>query len=356
VSDKHSKTEEPTSKRLSDARKKGQTPKSAELVPAVSLAIFAMLGTTLGGYIFRKGLIFIQRSLSLSYKTEITIRNLRVLFLKNFLDALLVVAPFALISMLLGIVLNIVQAGFLLTGEPLKPDLNRINPISGIKNLFSKKSLFNLIKNILKLILVAYLAYKNISESYKQILSSGNIGTEKLFTFFGAFIKSLVTDIVVAMLILAVVDYVFQKREYKKNLRMTKQEVKEEFKEMEGDPQIKSVRRQKQRQLSISRMMANVPTSTVVVTNPTHIAVALRYESNRDQAPLVVAKGADLLANKIKEIAKENKVPIIENVELARTMYKDVEVGEYIPYELYQAVAEILALVYRLKEKNKGKI
>ncbi|MDD2446127.1 MAG: flagellar biosynthesis protein FlhB [Tissierellia bacterium] len=356
MSEKDSKTEEATPKRLSDAKKKGQTPKSAELVPAISLMAFSMLGATLGGYVFRKGLVFLQNSLSVNYNMVITSRNIRAIFFNKFIDSLLVVAPFALISMLIGIVVNIAQAGFLITGEPLKPDLNRINPISGFKNLFSKKSVFTLIKNISKLILVFYIAYSNITESYKQILNSGNIGTQKLFTFLSSLISSLIYDIVVAMLVLAIVDFVFQKREFKKNLRMTKQEIKEEYKQMEGDPQIKSARRRRQMQLSASRMMSDIPTSTVVITNPTHIAVALRYELKKDKAPLVVAKGADKTAAKIKEIAKENKIPIIENVALARTMYKDVEVGEYIPFDLYQTVAEILALVYKLKEKNKGKI
>jgi flagellar biosynthesis protein FlhB len=158
------------------------------------------------------------------------------------------------------------------------------------------------------------------------------------------------------MLALAVIDFIFEKREFKKNLRMSKQEIKDEYKEMEGNPQIKSARQQKQRQLAMSRMMSSVPSSTVVVTNPTHIAVAIRYDTDKDKAPLVIAKGTDYLANKIKEIAKENNIPIMENKPLARTIYKEVEIGEYIPVELYKAVAEILALVYQLREKNKGRI
>lgn len=356
MSDKESKTEEATPKRLRDARKKGQIPKSPDLSPAVSLLAFTMLGGILGNYILKNGLVFIKNSLSTNYSAEINNSFVRNSFVNNLIDGILMILPFALIAMLIGFVANIVQTGFIATTESIKPDFNRLNPISGFKNLFSKKVLFNLLKNIAKLAIVTNLVYKNLSESYVQILNSGSVGTEKLFSFFGSFIKNLVSDIVIIMFIVAIVDYIFQRREFKKNLRMTKQEVKDEYKEMEGNPQIKSARQQRQRQLAMSRMMADVPSSTVVVTNPTHIAVALRYESNKDKAPLVVAKGADNVANKIKEIAKENKVPIIENVQLARTMYKKVEVGEYIPVELYQAVAEILALVYQLKEKNKGKI
>lgn len=356
MSDKESKTEEATPKRIRDAKKKGQIPKSPDLSPAVSLMTFTMLGGALGGYIFKNGIIFVRNSLSTNFSVEINHSFLRNIFVNNLIDGLLIILPFALIAMVIGYVVNIVQTGFMATTESIKPDFNRINPISGFKNIFSKKVIFNLLKNLLKLTLVFYLAYDNLGDSYSQILNSGNIGTEKLFYFFLGFIKNLITDIVVIMLILAIIDYIFQRREFKKNLRMSKQEIKDEYKEMEGNPQIKSARQQRQRQLAMSRMMADVPTSTVVVTNPTHIAVALRYETNKDNAPLVIAKGADNVASKIKEIAKENKVPIIENVQLARSMYKKVEVGEYIPMELYQAVAEILALVYQLREKNKGKI
>ncbi|WFA07884.1 flagellar biosynthesis protein FlhB [Tissierella sp. Yu-01] len=356
MSDKESKTEEATPKRIRDAKKKGQVPKSPDLSPAVSLMVFTMLGGVLGGYIFKNGIAFVRNSLSRNYSVEINHSFLRNIFVNNLIDGLLIVLPFALIAMVIGYVVSIVQTGFMATSESIKPDFNRINPISGFKNIFSKKVLFNLLKNLLKLTLVFYLAYDNLGESYSQILNSGNIGTEKLFYFFLGFIKNLITDIVVIMLILAIIDYIFQRREFKKDLRMSKQEIKDEYKEMEGNPQIKSARQQRQRQLAMSRMMADVPTSTVVVTNPTHIAVALRYETNKDNAPLVIAKGADNVANKIKEIAKENKVPIIENVQLARSMYKKVEVGEYIPVELYQAVAEILALVYQLRDKNRGKI
>lgn len=356
MSDKESKTEEATPKRIRDAKKKGQVPKSPDLSPAVSLMIFTMLAGMLGGYIFKYGINFVKNSLSTNFNVEINHSFVRNVFVYNLFDAILIVLPFALIAMVIGYVVNIVQTGFMATAESIKPDFNRINPISGFKNIFSKKVLFNLFKNLLKLILVFYLAYDNLSVSYSQILNSGNIGTEKLFNFFLNFVKNLVSDIVIIMLIIAIIDYIFQRREFKKDLRMSKQEIKDEYKEMEGNPQIKSARQQRQRQLAMSRMMSDVPTSTVVVTNPTHIAVALRYETNKDNAPLVIAKGADNVANKIKEIAKENKVPIIENVQLARTMFKKVEVGEYIPVELYQAVAEILAIVYQLREKNKGKI
>ncbi len=200
------------------------------------------------------------------------------------------------------------------------------------------------------------MTYKNLTKNINQIINSGNLGTEKIFFFLLDFIKDLTFNIILVMFALSIVDYVFQKRDFKKNLRMTKQEVMDEFKEMEGNPEIKSFRASKQRQISMSRMMSSIKESTVVVTNPTHIAVVLRYDSKLDKAPIVTAKGEDYLAEKIKEVARINKIPIMENRELARAMYRKVEIGDQVPVDLYKAVAEILAVVYQMQEKNKGKI
>ena len=357
MGDKDNKTEEATPKRLSDARKKGQISKSQDLNSAVSLFIFTMLAGLLGQYIYVNGLRFMENYFTLDMSNiELTAANAGTLLIDNTIQYGLLVLPFFLIAVAIAYVVNIVQTGFLFTTQPLKPDFKRLDPIQGFKNIVSTKALFNLAKNLLKLILVFYLAYKNLTESAKQILNSGNIGTEKLFFFLMDFVKELSMDIVIIMIVLGALDYVMQKRDYKKNLKMSMQEIKDEYKEMEGNPQVKSARQQKQRQLAMGRMMADIPSSTVVVTNPTHIAVVLRYDTELDEVPIVTAKGADHLAGKIKEIAKEHDIPIIENKPLARTMYKDVEIGEYIPMELYKAIAEILALVYEMNEKKKYKI
>lgn len=356
MSDKESKTEEATPKRIRDAKKKGQAPRSAELGPAVSLVLFTVTASLFGEFLLGNGLTFMKNSLSTNYSAAINSSFIRTSFINNLIKAFVMILPYGLLAMLIGVVVSIIQTGYSPTIETLKPDLNRINPVNGFKNIFSKKVVFGLGKNVLKLFLVFYLALNFLKVSANKIINSGGIGTEKLFFFLVEFVKDLVLDIAIVMLGLAIIDFIFQKREFKKNLRMTKQEIKDEYKEMEGNPQIKSARQQKQRQMAMSRMMASVPSSTVVVTNPTHIAVALRYDKDKDKAPLVVAKGVDNVANRIKEIAKENKIPIMENKPLARSMYKDVEIGEYIPIELYKAVAEILALVYQLEEKNKRKI
>ena len=356
MNDKDNKTEEATPKRLRDAKKKGQVAKSGDLSAAASLLIFIMSIGVLGNYLFSNSLKFLKTSLQTDYTISITKSNLGSLFIKNIINFVVLVLPFALIAIVIGIGISLVQTGFIFSTEPLKPDLKRLNPIEGFKGIFSKKSIFNLVKNILKLFLVFYMTYKNLTKNINQIINSGNLGTEKIFFFLLDFIKDLTFNIILVMFALSIVDYVFQKRDFKKNLRMTKQEVMDEFKEMEGNPEIKSFRASKQRQISMSRMMSSIKESTVVVTNPTHIAVVLRYDSKLDKAPIVTAKGEDYLAEKIKEVARINKIPIMENRELARAMYRKVEIGDQVPVDLYKAVAEILAVVYQMQEKNKGKI
>lgn len=356
MEDKENKTEEATPKRLRDAKKRGQIAKSADLNAAVSFFAFTLLISTLGTYVLNNSLKLMRSSLSRSFNLEMAVSTLRVIFFKNIVQYFLLFLPFALVAMVVGVVINLVQVGFLFTTDPLKPDIKKLNPIEGFKNIFSKKSLFTLVKNMLKLGLVLYMTYKNLIGSMDQLLSSGNIGTEKLFYFLLDFVKTLSFNIAIVMLALAIVDYVFQRRDHKKNLRMSKQEIKDEYKEMEGNPELKSARRQRQRELAMGRMMESVGEATVVITNPTHIAVVIRYDGERDQAPLVTAKGAGHIAEKIKEKAKENKIPIIENKPLARTMYKKVEIGDYVPMDLYKAIAEILAIVYQMRERNKGKI
>lgn len=356
MEDKENKTEEATPKRLRDAKKRGQVAKSADLNSAVSFFVFTLLIGLLGPYVLNNGLVFMKNSLNTNFQVDMSLSNLRAMFLNNIIQYLIFFVPFGIIAMIIGIVVNLVQVGFLFTTDPLKPDIKRLNPIEGFKNIFSKKSMFTLAKNMAKLILVFYMTYRNLSKSINQLFNSGNIGTEKLFYFLLDFIKSLSFNIALVMLALGIVDYVFQRREHRKNLRMSKQEIKDEHKEMEGSPEVKAARQQRQRQLAMGRMMTNIEESTVVITNPTHIAVVLRYDSQKDQAPIVTAKGAGYVAEKIKEKAKENNVPIMENKSLARTMYKRVEIGDHVPMDLYKAIAEILAVVYQMKEKTKGKI
>lgn len=357
MEDKASKTEEATPKRLSDARKKGRVAKSPDLNSAASFFFFVMLMGLLGQYIYLNGRRYMENYFTMDMRNlDLTGGGLGSLFTNTIIQYGLMVLPFFAIGVVTALAVNLIQTGFLFSVEPLKPDLKKLNPIQGFKNLVSPKVGFNLVKNILKLILVSYITYKNLLKSSVQILNSGNIGTEKLFFFLLDFVKDLGFDIAIIMLALGVLDYVIQRWEYRKNLRMSIQDIKDEHKEMEGDPQIKSHRMQKQRQIAMSRMMQDIPGSTVVVTNPTHLAVVLRYDTEVDEVPVVTAKGADYVAERIKEVAREHDIPIIENKPLARTIYQEVEIGDNIPIDLYQAVAEILALVYEINEKKKYKI
>lgn len=356
MAEKDNKTEDPTPKRLRDAKKKGQVAKSADLNSATSLFVFTILLGVIGNYILSRGISFFKRYFVISYSQDINFRTSNIIFTKASIEYILTFLPVAIIAMILGVIINISQVGFIFTTETLKPDIKKLNPIQGFKNIFSKKSMFALVKNILKLILVFYLSYKNLSNSIGSIINSTRLGTENLFPFFINFIKSFSLNIAVIMFMLALVDFVFEKREFKNNLKMTKQEIIDEYKEMEGDPQIKGQRRQRQRELAMGRMLESVKESTVVVANPTHIAIALRYDEKKDRAPIILAKGAGHIAKKIKEKARECKVPIIENKPVARKMYKELEVGDYINEELYQVVAEILIMVYEMEKKNKGKI
>jgi flagellar biosynthetic protein FliR/FlhB len=260
--------------------------------------------------------------------------------------------PVVIPIMVGGVVASLMQTGFLLTGEPLKPSLGKLNPLKGIKNMFSKRSLLELVKNLIVISIIGYLAYDFVMANYKSILSMGNV----YFPSLGLEIKNLVmgifTKITMLMIVLAIIDYVLQRRIFSKEMRMSKQEVKEEFKQMEGDPQVKGKIKQKQREMATRRMMQAVPDATVVITNPTHIAVALKYEEGGMNVPKVTAIGADNIAIKIKEIAKDNDIPIIENKPLARAIYDTLDIGSEVPGEMYQAIAEILALVFKMKKQK----
>lgn len=358
MSDKDGKTEEPTPKKIEDARKKGQIAKSQDLNAGASLLVFTLALSFIGNYIFKNLYLFLKKSLGNDLKLNLTRPYLKALAVENVMIFFSLFLPIAGIGLIVGIVTNLVQTRFLHTSDTLKPDIKKLNPIQGFKNIFSKKSMITLLKNLLKLILVFYMSYKNLSKNIYKIFTSGNLGLESLFIFFISFLKDMVLDIVVVMFVLGVLDYFLQKRDHKKNLMMTKDELKEEFKQMEGNQEIKAARRQRQRELAMGRMMQGVEDSTVVITNPTHVAVAIRYDRDRDDAPILMAKGAEHIAKKIREKAKESKIPIVENKVVARSLYASVEVGDNIPAEFYQVVAEILVLVYEMEEgkKKKGKI
>lgn len=344
------KTEEPTGKKLSDAKKKGQIPKSVDLNSAIILLFVMFAFNMFGDSFYTNGRMFIIESYK--YLTTEVMSNGDVISIFLFMTKNGVVAalPIVLTVLVIGVAGNLVQSGFVITSESIKPKFEKINPIQGFKRFFSKRSLVELLKSIAKVSVVAYVAYSFISSRMNDILKTSDLNPGGIFPFVKDITDSGLSRVVIVMLIIGIIDFVFQRRQYKKDLRMTKQEVKEEFKQMEGNPEIKSKIKQKQREMSMRRMMQEVPKATVVVTNPTHYAVALKYDKGENSAPVVIAKGADLVAQRIKEIAKENSVPILENKQLARTLYARVEINEVIPVELYQTVAEIIAYVYSMKK------
>jgi flagellar biosynthesis protein FlhB len=299
---------------------------------------------------------FMRAMLQADFVKDMSAGDAGGILMKSVESILMIFLPFGLLAVVLGVVTNIIQVGFIFTAEPLKPDFKRLNPVEGFKNIFSAKSMFKLVKSLLKLIIVSLVAYQGLKKIIMKIINSGQMGIENIFTFFISIVSTISINIAALMIVLGVVDFIFQRREFKKNLMMTKQEVKEEYKQMEGDPKVKAARQQRQRQLSMNRTMQNVEEATVVITNPTHIAIALRYKQGEDRAPVVMAKGLDYMAQKIKDKAKEKGIPVIENKPLARAMYQSVKEGSFVPMELYQAIAEVLAIVYQMEKKRKRKI
>ena len=345
------KTEDPTPKKLQDARKKGQVAKSTDLNSALILIALTLLLTFFGDYYYTNGRLFVIEGFSYitSFKTFNT-ESVLVIFKFALKNAVLGAAPIALTSMLTGIIGNVVQIGFLFSGEGLKLKLEKLNPIEGFKRFFSKRTFVEFGKTILKLVVIGYGGYTYVESRLMQILTTSDLNSAGVYPFAKSLIDSFLIKMCGLVFLIGAADYIFQKRQYKKDMRMTKQEVKEEFKQAEGNPEIKSKLRQKQRQLASKRMLRQVPTATVVITNPTHLAVAIRYDKTISSTPIVVAKGADITAQRIKDIAKENNVPIVENKTVARMLFAKVEIDEAIPIELYQAVAEIIAYVYTLNK------
>jgi flagellar biosynthetic protein FliR/FlhB len=345
------KTEEATPKKKSEARKKGQIARSKDVNLAMTLVACTLVIAILGGYVstdLKYNLIYF---LSNNFHQEINISYLNGLSLMVVYRILKDLIPIVVPIMVIGIVSSIAQSGFLFTSEPLKPSLGKLNPLKGLKNMFSKRNFVELGKNFIVVCVLSYIGYDFVKSNYMEIINIGNIYLPSLGAEFKRLLLSIFMKITLVLVVIAAADYFMQRRMYSKEMRMSKQEVKEEFKQMEGDPQIKNKIKQRQREMATKRMMQAVPDATVVITNPTHLAIAIKYEEGNMEAPRVLAKGADNVALKIKEIAKENDIPILENKPLARLIYEQVDVDREIPADMYQAVAEILALVFKMKKK-----
>lgn len=352
------KTEEPTAKKLSDARNEGQVAKGKDLTSAVMLLVlFMVLRFTVGnmgeGFIecFNKNYTQIG-DLFTSTHGEYNMQYTIALIQSAALDMLKLLIPFFGIGFIIAIVIELAQVKWKPTSKPLQPKLSKFNPINGIKRMFSVRTLVSLIKQVVILVVIFIVVYNKLKSRMSDIYMLYDIPLISAIMLLGDIIFDIGTVICVIYTIIGIADYVFEKRKFRKDMMMTKQEVKDEWKNTEGNPEVKNKIRQKMSEASRRRMMQAVPEADVVITNPTHFAVALKYEQNKGKAPVVVAKGEDYLAAKIKEAARENNIEIVENKPLARMLYYNVELDEEIPPELYQAVAEVLAFVYNIKNKR----
>lgn len=351
------KTEEPTGKKLSDARKEGQVAKSKEIANAFGmLALFLILkvyvGTIGSRFIESFHVVYGQiPDLVKMYNGNIPIDFMHVLIRSMMMRLLTIIAPVLLIGVMVAVICDIVQVKWQPTTKPLRPKFSKLSPVKGFGRIFSPNSLMELLKSVLKLLVIGYVVYSYLKDRIGQIFILYDITLNQAIGLIGEIAIDLGIRIAMVYMVIAFLDYWYQKWKFHEDMKMTKQEVKDEYKNSEGDPQVKGKQKAKMREASQRRMMQDVPRADVVITNPTHYAVALKYDAQEAEAPVVLAKGTDYLALQIKEKAKEADVEIVENKPLARMLYANVEIGEEIPPELYQTVAEILATVYRLKNR-----
>ncbi len=346
------KTEDPTPHRIREARRKGQVFKSMELNAAINILGVMLLFLVFSAFAF-SGFeevfnLFYGSMLSL----PMTSSNVQQVFQEAITRYLIMIAPVFAVAILLGVSSNILQVGFLASTEQMKPQLNRLNPLEGFKKIFSKKALFELVKSLLKIVVIGSVTYFFVLSRLDSMLLLANQTAAASLTVFWNTMTSLGLLVGLVFLVIAFLDYLFQRQEHKTSLKMSRKEIKDEYKQLEGDPLVRAKIREKQRQVARERMLQDVPSADVVITNPTELAIALIYREGLDQAPRVVAKGAAVIARRIREIAEENDITIIENKPIAQMLWKHGEIGDEIPIELYQAVAEILAAVYQAQEKS----
>lgn len=349
------KTEPATAKKLKDARDEGKVAKSRELSSAFDLIVLFLclkiFVSFVGGkfidifsYIYENMPDFVKIN-----EGGLSVQAAAGLIASVTLKSLIIMLPFMAFGFVVTLLVSIVQVGWKVSTKPMKPELSKLNPLNGFKRIFSKDSLFELVKSILKIVIIIYIAYTSIKDNANDLFALYDLGLNQAVALVGTLIINTGIKISIVYLVIGLADFIYQKHKFNEDMKMTKQEVKDEYKNTEGDPQIKGRQRRKMQEVSQKRMMQDVPKADVVITNPTHFAVALKYEAEVSSAPVVLAKGEDYLAQKIKEVARENKIEIVENKPLARMLYHNVDVGAEIPPELYQAVAEVLAAVYKAK-------
>ena len=351
------KTEPATAKKLKEAREDGKVAKSKELTAAFDLIVLFLVlkifvsfvgNRLINSFVDIYGRIpdFVREN-----AVDVTEKSVAALMSDVLIQILIVCVPFFAFGFVVTALISVIQVGWKVTGKPLQPKFDKFNPINGFKRIFSKDSIFELIKSILKIFVIIYVAYTSIRGNAQDIFILYEIPLMQAIMLCGTVIINAGLKISLVYLVIGLADFIYQKYRFNEDMKMTKQEIKDEFKNTEGNPEIKGRQRQRMREASRRRMMQDVPKADVVITNPTHFAVAIKYDAETSNAPIVLAKGEDYLAQKIKEAAREHHIEIVENKPLARMLYANVDIGQEIPPELYQAVAEILAMVYNMREK-----
>ncbi len=346
------KTEKATPKRRKKARDEGQVAKSNELNTALTLFGGMLMMNFMMGVVFSNLQGMLKTTLSLEHGFYLNDDKIVALLAHYLLQIFFMVAPFLGVTAVIGALVSFLQVGAYFNLKLIMPKFNKINPLKGFKNLFSLRSFVEMLKALFKIVVIAFVAYIVIKGDLDSFYTYPFIPLAEVLSLFGNLLLRLGLTISLVLLFLGVVDYIYQKYEFEKNIKMSKQDIKQEFKEMEGDPQLVGRRKERMRQLAMNRMIQAVPQADVIITNPTHIAVAIKYDIDSMEAPMVLAMGEDRIAEKIREVAKENKIEIVENKPLARTLYETAEIGQTIPVDLYQAVAEVLAFVYRLQNRK----
>lgn len=350
--DSGEKTEEPTPHKLREARKKGQIAKSKEITTALLLIVSFYTLKFFAFYIWET--MADLTVYTFQYIPEEFTVTVAGKLLKDTLFAFLkAVAPMFAANVIIALIVEFLQTGFLISFEPLTPKLEKLNPVEGVKKFFSLKQYVELLKSLVKMTIVIWLIYGAIKDDFYLVIISQHMQLMQMMAFVGELVMKVITRIGIFYIMIAIFDYFYQRYEYMKSMRMSKKEIKDEYKRLEGDPLIKQRQRDAQRQMAQGRQMGAVPGADVVVTNPIHVAIAIEYKPNRMKAPKVVAKGKRLVAQTIKRIAEENQVPIVENPPVARALYDIMDVDMEVPPQYYKAVAEILAFVYNLKKKKR---
>ncbi|MDF2653956.1 MAG: flhB2 [Bacillota bacterium] len=348
------KTEKATPKKKKDERKKGNAFQSRDVVSLATIIVGFILISKLGSFIFSQiRELYLSELQKMSNLYTLSIPSVLQIMRESMLVFFLATVPILIVLMITGIVMTGAQTGFLVSGELLRFKYNRISMLQGFKRMFSVRSLVQLVKSLLKVAVILWVIYTSVQDLLIITPDILNTNFDESIAFMLDRIMSIVYKICLIFVAIAVLDFAYQKFDYEQKLKMTKQEIKDEYKQTEGDPFIKGKIKEKQRKMSMNRMIQQVPNADVIVRNPTHFAVALKYDLEKDMAPMVLAKGQDHLAKRIIAAGEKHNILITENKPLARSLYETVEVNSYIPAELYQAVAELMAWVYSTREKGK---